>query len=89
MDRFEATVTSKGQVTLPARLRSALGIKSGDKLVFHRDEDGAVRLDGVTAGMTETLADLGGIVRRAPVPVDGQRIARWIEESRGARWASR
>ena len=85
MDRYEATVTSKGQVTLPARLRSALGIKSGDKLVFHRENGGAVRVEA----LTETLADLGGIVRRAPVPVDGRQIARWIEDSRGARWAAR
>lgn len=85
MERFEATVTSKGQVTLPARLRSALGIKSGDKLVFHRGDGGEVRVEA----MTETLADLGGIVRRASVVVDGDRIARWIEESRGARWTSR
>jgi len=47
MANFEAKVTSKGQITLPAKLRSALRIAVGDKVVFseapgrrlpHRDQ---------------------------------------------------
>ena len=30
----DATLTSKGQLTVPASVRSAMGIKSGDKLHF-------------------------------------------------------
>lgn len=30
----EATLTSKGQVTVPASVRAAMGVKSGDKLHF-------------------------------------------------------
>jgi antitoxin PrlF len=82
---FEATVTSKGQVTLPVRLRTALGLKTGDKLVFQRGDDGAVRVEA----LTDTLSSVRGIVRAAPQPVDGKSIARWIEESRRARWRSR
>lgn len=82
MDTFEATVTSKGQVTLPARLRAALGLKAGDKLVFHRRADGEVTV----ASQTTTLRSLCGIVTSAPRTVDGDAIARWIEDSRGARW---
>ncbi len=84
MERFEATMTTKGQVTLPARLRSALGLKPGDKLVFHRDSDGHVQIEAKTS----TLADLMGIVRTGPDGVTGDKIAKWIEESRGARWRS-
>lgn len=36
-----ATVTSKGQVTLPKEVRSALGVSAGDRLDFVRLEDGA------------------------------------------------
>ena len=34
MAKAEATVTSKGQLTLPSRLRKALGIKPGDMITF-------------------------------------------------------
>jgi antitoxin PrlF len=36
----EATVTSKGQVTVPAGIRERLDIRAGDKLRFHIDELG-------------------------------------------------
>lgn len=31
---LKATVTSKGQITLPAELRRQLGVREGDELVF-------------------------------------------------------
>jgi AbrB family looped-hinge helix DNA binding protein len=75
--RHEAKLTSKGQLTLPARLREALSLKPGDKVVFVEDEQGRVLLEA----RTHTLADLQGIVRvREPAP-----IAEWIEEARSAR----
>ncbi len=36
----EATVTSKGQVTIPVQVRKALGIEAGDRLVFELRKDG-------------------------------------------------
>ena len=82
METFESKVTSKGQITLPARLRSGWQLKSGDKVVFHRDEDGTVRVEALTA----SLGLLRGIVRKAPGPIDGEQLASWIKASRGARW---
>ena len=38
-----ATVTSKGQVTIPARVRKALGLSAGDRIIF-RVADGTVVL---------------------------------------------
>lgn len=84
-DTFEATVTSKGQITLPVRLRAMLGVKEGDKLVFHRDRQGGVRIEARTA----SLGDLVGMVGEAPRTVTGDQVAAWIEESRGERWRSR
>ena len=84
METFEATMTSKGQVTVPARLRSALGLKSGDKLVFRRGKDGKVEVEALSS----TLSDLVGIVSKAPVSVDGNQIALWVRQSRTARWRS-
>ena len=37
---FEATVTSKGQITLPAALRERLGIEAGTKIKFIHDAKG-------------------------------------------------
>ena len=39
-----STVTSKGQVTIPAEVRKHLGIKTGDKIAFIVEEAGVVRL---------------------------------------------
>jgi AbrB family looped-hinge helix DNA binding protein len=43
------TVTSKGQVTIPKRIRDYLGIKPGSEVNFRRAEDGHIiieRADG-------------------------------------------
>ena len=43
----QAKVTSKGQITLPAAVRRALGIGTGDRVRFERIEDdpsGALRM---------------------------------------------
>jgi antitoxin PrlF len=38
-----ATMTSKGQLTVPKDVRDKLGLKSGDRVVFELDDD-SVRL---------------------------------------------
>lgn len=40
----EATVTSKGQVTVPLKIRKELGIKAGDKIIFEKNEDDVITL---------------------------------------------
>jgi antitoxin PrlF len=42
MASFEVTVTSKGQITIPAELRAKLNLKEGDKLEFYMDRSGQV-----------------------------------------------
>ena len=41
---MEATITSKGQVTLPKSLREALNLSTGDKLSFELGKEGEVRM---------------------------------------------
>jgi AbrB family looped-hinge helix DNA binding protein len=41
----EATVTSKGQITVPSALRQALGVTAGDRLRFVQAPDGSIRLE--------------------------------------------
>ncbi|MGC2636701.1 MAG: AbrB/MazE/SpoVT family DNA-binding domain-containing protein [Acidobacteriaceae bacterium] len=38
--QIEATLTSKGQITVPREVRRRLGLQTGDKLLF--EEDGEV-----------------------------------------------
>jgi AbrB family looped-hinge helix DNA binding protein len=48
-------VTSKGQVTIPQKVREQLGIKPGSEVAFHVDAHGA-RLVRVSPGDGEALA---------------------------------
>lgn len=43
-----ATVTSKGQVTIPKAVREAMGLGPGDRVRFVRREDGIVVVEPVT-----------------------------------------
>jgi antitoxin PrlF len=43
-DTAEATITSKGQVTIPSLIRNRLGVQPGDKLTFAIGPDGTVSL---------------------------------------------
>jgi antitoxin PrlF len=74
-----AKVTSKGQVTIPAEVRRALGVRSGDKIDFVRNEAGRYEL----AVRGTTFADLRGIFRDR-VPPGGADIEAWIAEARAA-----
>ena len=44
-DFGEATITSKGQITVPNDLRKALDIAAGDRLRFIRAPDGSIGLE--------------------------------------------
>ena len=40
-----ATVTSKGQITVPKAVRDDLGLAPGSQVVFARDPDGGYRIE--------------------------------------------
>jgi antitoxin PrlF len=44
MPSFGATLTSKGQITIPAELRARFNLKEGDRLEFYVDRSGTVLL---------------------------------------------
>jgi len=58
----EATVTSKGQVTLPRELRRHLGIQKGSRIRFSIPASGAVKLEPVLYDLEDLwkMADRGG-----------------------------
>jgi len=57
----EATVTSKGQVTLPRELRKVLGVQKGSRIRFTIPVKGAVRVEPVLYDLEDLwrLADAG------------------------------
>lgn len=59
---YKAKVTSKGQITIPAPVREALGLKPGEKVAFLTGGNGEFRLRrvGSIMDMYGCLAGLGG-----------------------------
>ena len=47
-----ATITSKGQITIPKGIRARLGLETGDRIAFAVDDTGAVRFVPVTKDVT-------------------------------------
>ena len=58
----EATVTSKGQVTLPKELRKRLGVQRGSRIRFSIPVNGAVNVEPVLFDLEDLwrMADQGG-----------------------------
>jgi AbrB family looped-hinge helix DNA binding protein len=70
-----ARVTSKGQITVPKSVRKALGIETGDEVVFRVEGDRAV------LARTEHLLELAGSIQ---VPAAKRNVA-WDEVLRRTR----
>ena len=54
-----ATVTSKGQITIPARIREALHVSTGDRVEFVEVESGRYELIAATRSVTELKGMFG------------------------------
>lgn len=60
-----ATLTSKGQITIPAAVRAALGVDTGDRVEFVETAPGHFEL----VAATQSVKALKGIVRKPDRPV--------------------
>lgn len=60
-----ATLTSKGQITIPATVRATLGVEAGDRVEFVQIEPGRFEL----VAATQSVTALKGLVRKPPTPV--------------------
>jgi antitoxin PrlF len=58
---IEATVTSKGQITLPSELRKRLGLEKGSRIRFSIPANGPVQLEPVRYNIEDLwrMADSG------------------------------
>lgn len=71
-----ATLTSKGQITLPQAVRHALGVEAGDKLDFIADHQGGFR---VVPLRQDVRALKGRFAGRNPRPVSVQAMAEAVQ----------
>ncbi|MEP7345085.1 MAG: type II toxin-antitoxin system PrlF family antitoxin [Gemmatimonadaceae bacterium] len=60
-----STLTSKGQITVPKRVREALALRTGDHVVFEQREDGSF----VLVARNADVRSLRGIVKKSGPPV--------------------
>ncbi len=79
MKEIISTVTSKGQVTIPAEIRKYLGIKTNDKIGFVIDDEGVVRL---RVPRYPTIASLRGAAGRLNKPISWKEIQKIAQEDR-------
>ena len=78
-----ATVTSKGQITIPVRVREALGVDTGDRIEFVEIEEGKFAIVAATRSIKE-LKGMFHDKRRKPVTIEEMNaaISRRAVESR-------
>ena len=71
---MEATINSRGQVTLPKPIRDRLGLKAGDRIAFTIEDDGRL----VVTPLTGSVMDLAGMLPRPAAPLTQEEIDRVI-----------
>jgi antitoxin PrlF len=78
-----AKITSKGQITIPVRIRALLGVGAGDRVEFVEIEKGQV----LVVPATRSIRELNGMFRgrvKKPVTIEemDEAIAQRASESR-------
>ena len=67
-----ATLTSKGQITIPVQVRAALGVDAGDRIEFIEIEKGKFAI----IAATRSVRELNGLFHRKgrkPVSIEAPR----------------
>ncbi len=80
MSGYVATITSKGQMTLPIEVRRVLNIHPGDEIEIYADHRGEFCLRPLTSGPLDFLKDLPVSKRRADIASDDAAIALAVTE---------
>jgi AbrB family looped-hinge helix DNA binding protein len=76
---IDSTLTSKGQVTIPADVRRHLRVKDGDKLTFVMKETGEVT---VKAARFPTVASLRGVAGTLTAPLSWDEMRQTAHDDR-------
>ncbi len=75
----QATITSKGQITVPREVRRVLGVRSGDKLLFEGDGKG-MRVRAVRS--KSAFSKYRGI-GNPDIPSGRTNVSKWLRGMRG------
>jgi AbrB family looped-hinge helix DNA binding protein len=76
-----ATITSKGQITIPQKVRNDLGVTAGDRLDFVRLQDG----NYAVVPASQSIKSLKGVISRPKKPVSLRDMQAAIEKSASGR----
>ena len=75
---LEATVTSKGQVTIPKEVRNRLGVRAGGKLRFALEDDNRVVMSARPSSIQDSFGILGKPPRSATLEQMDEAIRRTV-----------
>lgn len=87
MKEFVSTISSKGQVTIPADVRRKLGVGSADKVSFIFTEEGKVELRPVRFTLDSVLGSIDALPSES-VDLD-REIEQAVEEEAARKMESR
>ena len=79
MIMITATITSKGQITIPKDIRDQLDLHAGDKISFIKDEDGSINLIPIK----KPLSALKGLVPKPKKAVSVEDMNNAIKRKAG------
>ena len=69
-----ATITSKGQITIPSEVREALGVGVGDRIEFVAEEKGVYKV----VAATRDVRHLKGLIDKPRKPVSIEAMGRAV-----------
>jgi bifunctional DNA-binding transcriptional regulator/antitoxin component of YhaV-PrlF toxin-antitoxin module len=79
-----ATVSAGGIITMPVEILRSLGVKSGDKILFFRNENGEIVVDSASANaqaLSKAQKAFEGVAERLGYPTEDE-IQAWVSEVR-------
>lgn len=82
---YIATLTSKGQVTIPLAVREELGLMAQDKIIFRLGPGARVEIERLPMSLEEAY----GSVASLSSPQDLERIRQIAREEREELWSKR
>lgn len=79
MQTQPTTITQKGQVTIPAPIRKALGLRTGDQIrfVMHKDKKVEVKPEKKVSIMSL----FGSLKPKVKTKLTGQKLIKWEEQA--------
>jgi antitoxin PrlF len=77
-----ATLTSKGQLTLPKEIRDQFNLKAGDKIDFIVKSDSTVVMKPINTDVRQLFGSLAHLYKGPPVSIKemDEGIARYMRE---------